>query len=335
MPLIKSKSKKAFSKNVESEMESGKPQPQALAIAFSVKRKAGKKKMAQGGAVNESASSEHRPSPEETDKDSSMVSRNSSQHPPKNDSVTSTPERKQAGMGKIFPLKHPKMVPSTGFSSKLRDQEDHLQSSADVNDGPQVEPPEAYDEEGPNRQGPKVHPLKMMADGGTVDANKGKEMSKGAMQGGSLADMWHGITHPKYADGGEITERSQELDSQEPIHETHPISDEEAIMHHSSMIAAIMAKRRAKMAAGGEIHSHDSIYSDDSSQVDISRNADEDANEEDQSSFNALRKENYNESEGLAQLDSPLDSNQDGREISHDKHDMLAEIRAKMKRRLK
>jgi hypothetical protein len=43
MPLVKSKSKKAFSKNVSTEMHAGKPQKQALAIAYSVKRKAKKK----------------------------------------------------------------------------------------------------------------------------------------------------------------------------------------------------------------------------------------------------------------------------------------------------
>ena len=40
MPLIKSKSKKAFSENIKREMEAGKPQKQAVAIAYSVKRKA-------------------------------------------------------------------------------------------------------------------------------------------------------------------------------------------------------------------------------------------------------------------------------------------------------
>lgn len=43
MPLDKGKSKKAFSKNIKTEMAAGKPQKQAVAIAYSVKRK-GKKK---------------------------------------------------------------------------------------------------------------------------------------------------------------------------------------------------------------------------------------------------------------------------------------------------
>ena len=40
MPLVKSRSKQAFAKNVKAEMKSGKPQKQAVAIAYSVKRKA-------------------------------------------------------------------------------------------------------------------------------------------------------------------------------------------------------------------------------------------------------------------------------------------------------
>jgi len=43
MPLIKSKSKKAISKNIKTEMAAGKPQKQAVAIALSVARKAGGK----------------------------------------------------------------------------------------------------------------------------------------------------------------------------------------------------------------------------------------------------------------------------------------------------
>lgn len=44
MPLARSTSKKAFSKNVATEMKAGKPQKQAVAIAYSVQRKAKKGK---------------------------------------------------------------------------------------------------------------------------------------------------------------------------------------------------------------------------------------------------------------------------------------------------
>lgn len=52
MPLIKSKSKKAFDRNVASEMHAGKSQPQALAIAYSTKRAAQKKNYAHGGVAS-------------------------------------------------------------------------------------------------------------------------------------------------------------------------------------------------------------------------------------------------------------------------------------------
>ena len=43
MPLKKSKSKKAFSANVRAEVHAGKPVKQAVAIDYSVKRRAKKK----------------------------------------------------------------------------------------------------------------------------------------------------------------------------------------------------------------------------------------------------------------------------------------------------
>ncbi len=43
MPLIKSKSRKAVSSNIKTEMAAGKPQKQAVAIALNVARKSGAK----------------------------------------------------------------------------------------------------------------------------------------------------------------------------------------------------------------------------------------------------------------------------------------------------
>ena len=47
MPLVKSKSDKAFKKNISTEVKAGKPVKQAVAIAYSVKR--GAQKMKDGG----------------------------------------------------------------------------------------------------------------------------------------------------------------------------------------------------------------------------------------------------------------------------------------------
>jgi len=49
MPLIKSKSDKAFKSNIKAEIASGKPQKQAVAIAYSTKRMA---KKATGGSTS-------------------------------------------------------------------------------------------------------------------------------------------------------------------------------------------------------------------------------------------------------------------------------------------
>lgn len=379
MPLIKSKSKKAFSHNVEAEMKSGKPQDQSLAIAYSVKRKP--KKMASGGAVNESAKSEHRPMPEERDKDSAMVSRNSGNKPPMNDSMTSRPDIVQSQRGpRTQPIKHPKMVPSNAFSTRLYNYEDELLQSAKPNEGPQEQPAKYYDEEGADRQGPDTPSLHMkrMARGGPImeprdegielmersdeadmqsrlSSSQHGEQPKGQYdeegpnrQGPDVSDMEreHNNGRKPYAQGGPI-DRDEKWsvvrsagghgnifikDAEGGMIENPDIDlDEMEDERHSSIAAAIMAKRQ-KMADGG-ILSHDSIYSDESDQADLSRNADEDANEEDQLSFNALRKENYSESEGLEQLDSPMDSNEHGHDIDSDRHDMVSRIRSKMKSR--
>ena len=42
MPLVKSASKEAFRNNVKAEMDAGMPQKQAVAIAYSTQRAAGK-----------------------------------------------------------------------------------------------------------------------------------------------------------------------------------------------------------------------------------------------------------------------------------------------------
>lgn len=44
MPLVKSTSKKAFEKNIKTEVKAGKPVKQAVAIAYSEKREAEKAK---------------------------------------------------------------------------------------------------------------------------------------------------------------------------------------------------------------------------------------------------------------------------------------------------
>ena len=53
MPLYESSSKKAFSHNIEAEIHAGKPQKQAVAIAYSEKRKAEGEGYSEGGEVED------------------------------------------------------------------------------------------------------------------------------------------------------------------------------------------------------------------------------------------------------------------------------------------
>lgn len=329
MPLKQGKSQKTFNSNVETEMHAGKPKDQSLAIAYSIKRK-NRKKMAKGGMANQSAASEQRPIPSERDNDSAMISRNSAQKAHSQDQWTDQPTVAQARKPSKTPLKHPKMVPQSNYTVRLRDEEDDLQSSAAVNDGPQRQPPKRLDEEGADRQGPDTPALHMkrMANGGVISLEEAAEDQHPSI---SPLDGLNDEMSPDedefmaghFAEGGEV-----EMDRED------------------SLAAAIMAKRERQMQmdsdsdddemvrmADGGILSHDSIYSDDSDQADLSRNADEDANEEDQLSFNALRKENYSESEGLRQLDQPEDSNLIGNpreEDEENKHDRISRIMSKM-----
>lgn len=57
MPLIKSKSKEAFKKNLKAEEEAGKPKAQSLAIAYATQRHSKRKKMAYGGAARNDGNS--------------------------------------------------------------------------------------------------------------------------------------------------------------------------------------------------------------------------------------------------------------------------------------
>lgn len=149
-------------------------------------------------------------------------------------------------------------------------------------------------------------------------------------------EMYHDNMHDDSTEASDTMGRSASGGMKQP-------EEEAETMHEASVAAAIMAKRK-KMAEGGEIlsgkhqdiHSHGSMESDESDQADLSRNADEDANEEDQASFDALRKENYSESEGLEHMDSPEDSNEHSPE--HEEEDVndrsvVSAIRSKMKKK--
>jgi hypothetical protein len=291
MPLIKSKSKQAFKHNIEAEMSAGKPQDQALAVAYSMRRK---KKMAKGGIVNESAATERRPMPQERDKDAAQVSQNSSMKPLSQDKWTDQPTVQQARKPSVTALSRPKIAGSGVFTVRDRDRikdEEELESSASVNDGAQEQPPKRDDEMGANRQGPesKDLKLKMMAEGGMA-RSEDPDLAK-CVKG---PDKGYGAIIQCNAEGGMVEE-------------------EEGIEHDASIAAAIMAKRK-RMADGG--------------MVDLDLNAMEQPNDFDELNEAAL-KENYDED--MHDVSQPMDSNEHGDEIDSDDHDMVSIIRRKMK----
>lgn len=309
----------------------------SLGMAYAIKKKNDAKKpmYAKGGRIpdQESAKTESRPMPETKVQDSAMVARNSGDKALPMSKMLDRPTEAQAisNNGRMVkPIKHPSMVQSPVFKIKLRDQEDDLITS---------EKPEMYAKGGmindevsmhAANEDQAVHPAGLESDDDQMAPHEEEFMSS---------------KMPAYAEGGRI----------EPM-------DEEEMEHYDSMAAAIMAKRERQMngssdsdidsqehkdgeegmsaddhtpqfAKGGPIKSHPSIYSDDSSEVDLSRNADEDANEEDQVSFNALRKENYSETDALNKLDQPEDSNEHGDEremSSENKQDKVDRIMSKM-----
>lgn len=315
MPLIKGKSQKAFSHNVETEMQSGKPQDQSVAIAYSMKRKA-KKKMAKGGPVEESASNEMRPMPMQTAADSKMVSHNSSKHPQTID--FSTESRPMPPQGKkTMPLKHPKIVGGSTFTTRLRgmqEDEDHpLTTQAPT----PMAMPRKRDEQPMTKQTSAnpdsqiMKPKKLYAKGGMIndevsmsEAEEDEDPSMSPLDGmteeeSPSEDEIMSSRMPAFADGGEV-------DSMMQPHE------EEAIEHAASIASAIMAKR--KMAEGG--------------QVDLNENSMEEPNQF-YSRNKAVLKENYDSD--MEDMTQPMDSNEHSDSIAMDKHDMVDMIRRKMK----
>ena len=296
-----------------------------LHAAMGMKRRT---KKAKGGEI--SAKTETRPMPDQEHNDKHDAEMTKQPHPRAEMAGEKTRPKKE-------PIKHPKMVPSDAFSTRLYDQEGNLMGHMRPA-SPEEQPPKADDEKGANRQGPKVLDMqdehsthrKPYAKGGEIEPSDKKRHMDGECED-DLTDL------PPSEDEGD--DMAMSMDEEDQDKAGHPVrdmerehsngrmpyargghvspEDEEHMDHEDSIAAAIMAKKareRGHEAAmsdsdidemvmlydGGEIMehsddilSHGSMDSDNSDQADLSRNHDEDANEEDQASWNALRKENY------------------------------------------
>ncbi len=391
MPLIKGKSPKAFEHNIKAEIHAGKPQPQALAIAYSVKRKAGKKKYAQGGMVkDESAKTEKRPMPDEAHNDAMEESHNRGMKAAHQDQMLDNPTVAQARRPSRVPLSSPKIIGSDAFSVRTRediDKEKHLETSAapaSPKDPAKMGMSEQDNKQGKSPDMTKPHTTrKAYAKGGMINEEvpfseseedhdehpAGLESDNDQMRPTGYMDEQDPAM---YAMGGSTDEEADDIKQQvvnRPdggfgaiIHKPRsPEADPTMMAHggdidsgeemeddmHDSIAAAIMAKRdrmkpgsdsdddrMERMASGGTVESgsSDMNYAD-GGEVDLSENADEEPNHEDQYSFDALKKENYSESEGLKQLNQPKDSNEHGdlhEEDEENINDMVDAIRRKI-----
>lgn len=401
MPLIKSKSKQAFGKNVASEMDAGKPQTQSLAIAYDVAKRSKKKKMSKGGMAKDcyakggevlSAKYESRPMPDSEYNDEAMDKRNNGNKALKDSQWDDSPTIRQSQQISYTKLSQPKIVGGDTFSVRNRDMHD---DEADMGnrmypESDRAQPPSRDDEEGPKRQGPSIS-----------DNEKQHNNMKSAYEPAAETEYSEDEAEPsmkkvqsplgRYAKGGpvmqpkdsgeELMERDDEMDMQSRLapgkHGEQPKSsldeshdygmkpgqpdeasphtgeteadmlrrhadelayfsqggrvdmedmdaDEEGADRDNSIADSIM--RRKRMAKGGSV---------EDGQVDLEANSEESPNMEDQMSFQANGKEQYD----LRQLDAqPMDSNEKGDERESDsenEHDMIDQIRSKMKAKKK
>lgn len=338
MPLIQSKSKKAFSNNVEKEMDAGKPQKQSLAIAYSVKRKNQRKKMASGGKIEHSARAEDDREPgmpakkaddrrlneddymsEDARRGAAAPARKADdKRPPMSDYMSNDMEGMYADGGEV-----------TSKHNSPRPSQSSIESK-DLNEmAPRGEMSHAQRAEYHEQEAAKY---RMMAEGGLVgdgsraqeDNNPGVPSPKGdnsrlPMSQYMSEEFDDGDSFPK---GRSKNQRpsAQEMDS-EYFADGGQVGMQ-AIMKENykpkSMAEAIMHKRK-KMADGG--------------MVDIQENGDEEGSSpyDDMNSDATDSPGVYDDSQLGKQ---PEDSNEDGddREDSRrDAHDMISQIRKKIK----
>ncbi len=276
--------------------------------------------------------------------DKNEISRNKGKKASQQDKWTDRPTKAQAQKPSRTPLSEPKMAESGVIRTTLRRNEHDLMHTIPP-ESPKAQPTHTLDEERPNRSGPKVHPMKMMAKGGEIDLEDedhdaqehhasedseygGNAENDDAPEDSPLAGLTDEETQPvdefmagHFAKGGHI-----------PEDEDNYADDG----HHDSIAAAIMARRdRLHDEIDSGAHDEDlaAAYAE-GGEVDLAHNAEEEPNNEDQMSFEALKKENYSESDGLDDLDQPTDSNEHGDERedeTHDKNDRVSSIRSKMK----
>ena len=376
MPLFKSKSKPAFEHNLKAELSAGKPKPQALAIAYSVKRKA--KKMAEGGMAT--AKTESRPMPEKRYNDSRDLMSADHKAAIRDSTWTSrTPEKAATAEPKPkLEAILPKIASSGVFKTRRLDalgnpldkDELHLeQRDAPASD--KMLPPKHMDEDRPDRQGPPVHKMKMMADGGMMPHDKhleeyGAEAEEDEVEhpaglesdNDEMALPESEFMAKHFENGGEAepspTPDSTPTDIHDPDTRKKMRGLTNGFEHDPRSFGDIIQHAKEEFfgkAFGGEVgdeeddEHHSSIAAAimakmhklhkmaEGGQVDLDENAEEEPNAYYHEDDAAL-KENYDE--GMHSAIDPMDSDEHGHSLpDEDEHEnsMIAAIRRKMMKR--
>lgn len=183
MPLIKSKSKQALSKNIATEMEAGKPQKQSLAISYDMKRRTpkGKKMMAKGGEIQPPAKSPEMPPKPKMEEMSEMMPKPKLQRLAHGGMAASSvvKPRLRSDIDQELMKQHEehlmRSMPPEDETEHIQYDDEHAEHSNMMADGGEVEPedmPEMYEDEEQHHDSIASAIMarrKRMAAGGQVD----------------------------------------------------------------------------------------------------------------------------------------------------------------------
>lgn len=294
-----------MSKNIKTEMNAGKPQKQAIAIAYSVQRHGKKKKMALGGAV------------EENPKTSIDTHEDESQRKDMKDAW---------GTGDNITNK----AVSKDEGADERSKEKNSWGSGDAVSNKAYSDKEAEHERDEAEDDAKSPRDRYYALGGAVEENPKTSIPTHEGQ-----DEREHMEHPEftsegYAKGGHVKGpmNPKLAESQKSPEE----SDSEE--HYSSIADAILAKKKKakQYAEGGSVEDESLMGDSDSPEghSDIYENAEEEPNRFYKRNEDEVLKENYDHFDEAPQ---PEDSNTRGDKDNEDadSHDMVSAIRKKMK----
>lgn len=321
MPLIRSKSKKAFEENMKAEMQAGKPQNQALAIAYDMKRRAGKRKMAEGGDVKSSEIQAVRNKEalrRISDKGGKGV------HP-----ESYSREESHSDVGNHLKQINSKMAPKHKEKIIAQAKEEHKRVLSEL----------------------KAMPKPKLAEGGMIKSKMQPRMAESSIIKPRLRsdiDQEAMRQHEEHMMRSmQPEDHEQTSDAQEEQIE-HDIQDDQAEMlarggevemideqpmeeeqeeHHNSIAAAIMSRRK-RMAEGGLMHEGDEMLKE--GEVDLDDNGREIPNQFYHQNEDEALEQNLDHD--IMDMDQPMDSNEHGDDIDSDKHDMISQIRSKMNR---